>query len=117
MNTVTIKISLHNGYDQPPRLVDWQAIPTQITGLFITRPRAGYWKDITTDEPAKSGWYLTHKSGWVVGPLINSLPKAKALIKALDTVALNWDRPIEELQAEYKVYLKAVQTAWESTFI
>ena len=112
---VTIQLAIFNGDNQPRRMVDWEAVPTQISGLYLTRPNVGYWKDQVL-APAKTGWNVTHKSGWAITPQnISSLSKAKKFLEALAQQNLNWDRPMDELQTEYKVYISAVRKAWELT--
>ncbi len=96
-------------------MVDWEAIPTQIPGLYLTRPVVGYWK-VQNTFPDKTGWNVTHKSGRVITPQnISRLPEAKKFLEALAQQGLNWDRPLDELQAEHKVYVSVVRNAWELT--
>ena len=117
MKTVIIQIALAQGYRQPPLMQDWEAIPTQIPGLYLTRPSIGSREgDQYLYEPASTGWDLTHKSGWTVGPMtIKSLPKAKALVAGIGLHGLNWEVSIEEMQANHKVYIQAIREAWEAT--
>ena len=115
INPVTIQLAIFNGYNKPPRMVDWQAIPTQIPGLYLTRPGLGLWKE-QVNYPDKTGWNITHKSGWIISPIVlSNTKKANLFIKALAQQAINWDRPLDELQTESKVYTTAIQNAWQLT--
>jgi hypothetical protein len=107
MKTVPIKLAIFQGWHQPPRMLDWEGIPTTIPGLFITKARKKQ-----DDTPAAKGWNVTHKDGMCINPIvISSLPKAKAFVELL--TKLDWNVSMDVIKENLLTYSKSCREAWE----
>lgn len=108
MKTVKIQVALHDGWNKPTRFIECDGIPTIIPGLYFARPLG------SNELPSNRGWHIQHKSGWHINPIeLSSLPKAKDFISRLNLKWLDWDKSIEELQADYKTYTQAIREVLE----